>query len=406
MSGTSGGQPVGNSGQPVGTSGQPVGNSGEPVSNSGQPVGNSGQSVGNSGQPVDVSWGDFAGLKNRLSTADGGRRGADLLLHAGGILRCRSAGLGRAAKEKSGGDEDGAVTAPLTPNLRAYSAPLFLHTALHPPCIQVRVATRKIPESRANGRRTGRARPNHICSGSERKREEALGHRQYRQEGYLHRYMGFEQCKVWFPPVQTFRITGGLGEFPPKEATASGDGKIASGRTASVRGDPAKVKEPVDKPRRKASSENLARLSAAEGRHTSSAVVEDNPPDGGTVIQEDSSSLLGLFAEGSVIAATAKHRQNGLPDGGRGLSSRSSGGSKGRPRGAKRQKAWGLGGRNIPLKKLGRSYTKRCPSLPKGDRGSGGRKERLQSSPRLESFLPYTLDRPVSTLGAFAFTCN
>ena len=84
---------------------------------------------------ADRHWGD-----SKLDSAGGRYQGANVLRHAGGILRCRSVYAssrtpGRSSSSSVTGIADTAAVAaaPAKPMLRAYSAPQFLHSTSFPP---------------------------------------------------------------------------------------------------------------------------------------------------------------------------------------------------------------------------------------------------------------------------------
>lgn len=366
-------------------------------------------------QSQQCACGDSQG--DHLPTLGGRVKCGGTLYHAGGVLRCRSADTLRSLVR---GNCDGRGTHPgnksSRPTLRAYSAPLFLHSALFPPKSSTQTA-RGEPQAAASsitsdGRTSTQDRLHAPSEGQRSGETKAPG--RHRQGGYLHRYQGFEREKVSCPPVTTFRAMGGLGEFPrergktaPAEQRSRHEGIIAAPLTDS-RGaqQPQEAGVSSARPGRGGRADSSACTLSEETRGSLAVGLSQ-----GTGMEEGQSSAypLELFAEGSNVAP-------GSPPPGRGVAAAPAwcSRSKGRPNGAKRLKAWREGAvqRGPPQNRAETIGTKMNRGLTAGSetsrRATNRRCGAVKAKPspyteRSSAFLPYSLERPVSPERARAF---
>lgn len=369
---------------------------------------------------------------NRPHTTGSGGESREILRHAGGILRCRSATVSNlrwshsAKGGKTNDANDKATISPAArgrPTLRAYSAPLFLHSASFPP--------KRRPSQKGDGVVGRKAATANKSRNNEGWREESASRSgadgaapcQHRPRGYLHRFMGFEQEKISSPPVTTLTVLGGLREreFPRAAGDTATDG-IASQAGQGSRSETGGAargagRDETSKRTRRAFSKRAEDLSA--GAHTNTdrrfssrggarrSVATPGPTPGEVVALHANAFALGLFADGSRLAPVSppEARQQVPPVWCRG--------NKGRPRGAKRQRAWGTAGPTpLPSRKTGAG----TPGGRIGSRGDGVRVVGREGTERRETgsnccsvaFLPYSLERPVSPerTGAFSHTCG
>ena len=103
---------------------------------------------GNGGDSrIDTAGGHW--VDSKLDTAGSGCQGANVLRHAGGILRCRSVYASSRTPVGSSSSVaniiDTAVSEPVKPKLRAYSAPQFLHSTSFLPTSPTHSTCRKMP---------------------------------------------------------------------------------------------------------------------------------------------------------------------------------------------------------------------------------------------------------------------
>lgn len=321
------------------------------------------------------------------------------LHHVGGVLRCRSVG----ASSRGFAHRDGGETTPLAettrPTLRAYSAPLFLHSTIFPPKNRVQtgrgMSTVETTDERPNcdGRYVTFTRQKEAQGQVERTAavpatETTVAPSQHRLGGYLHKFMGFEQERVSSPPVESFRVVGGLGDFPRKEATLARR-RARTDRSASARSESRAATAQPPGGRRNNSGDSL-RL------HERKRSILDGGV--GPRASHEQAYHLGLFADGSTMAPIS-------PPGDRHTFPVWCSRSKRRPGGAKEQKVWGACGWEV------------VPGSGVHEAGgktrSGGSSRGLVSGPASgadysSAFLPYALERPVSPerAQAFSYTCN
>lgn len=307
----------------------------------------------------------------------------------------------------------------LRPTLRAYSAPLFLHSALFPPKNSTRTAPGKPQAADSNTSGGSKStRNNFYMTGEGRRAGETNAPCRHRQGGYLHRYKGFEQEKVSCPPVATFRVIGGLGEFPKRRGNTAPAGKTGKHEGAGAPlADGRVVQQPLEQPAaspvRPGRGGRVDSTCSLSGETPSSLAVELSH-EASTEEEWPSAYPLELFAEGSNVAPESP------PGGGVSATRAWFSRSNGRPNGAKRLKAWGEGAvaqRGLPQSAAERSKTKMRGGLTAGSRTSSCRANRrfgsanANSSPynkRSSAFLPYSLERPVSPerTPAFFYTSN
>lgn len=351
------------------------------------------------------------------------------LQHVGGILRCRSANADPLTWASGGDCDEGGDTRhpsmePISrPTLRAYSAPHFLHAALFPPKSCAPATGRRAPVAGSNMSASGSERSSvrGRAGGGEWTDQEALEAatvkapcQHHPQGGYLHRYMGFEQEKVFCPPVDTFRALGGLGEFPRRRrrrcstapAVGQPQGRLRMVPPTHVDGGGGFEPE-ITEPGRRGLLDRDCPLA-----------IED--PSDQTNVEEARASPypLELFAEGSSVAPVSSSDGVGGGDGAAAAAARC-GESSRRPRGAKRQKSWATGAHE---KSRSSRTTKTCalhPGRKTGDISAGAGARRCGSacgsssspyscsSKRPSVFLPYSLQRPVTQeRKAFFYTSN
>eukprot|EP00752_Nemacystus_decipiens_P006673 g6000.t1 len=348
---------------------------------------------------------------------ENGNRGGTLY-HAGAVLRCRSAGALRSLVEGSSdgrGTHSGSV--PLRPTLRAYSTPIFLHSALFPPKSSSQAARgrSRAADSNTSGGRQKDTRGHYHTQGTGRSAEEAHAPCRHRRGGYLHRYKGFEQEKVSCPPVDTFRIIGGLGEFPRRRGSTAPAGRIRKHDRNSA---PLAVARVVRQPRDPAASS----LGPGRGGRIDGACEFSQETPGSLAVElsyqssteegRSSAHPLELFAEGSKLAPESP------PIGGIAGTPVWCSKTKGRPNGAKRIKAWREGavqpgsrqnGTRTRKDKMRGGPAAGSKTSSRADRSFGAAKASSSlHKKRPSAFLPYSLERPVSPerTRAFFYTSN
>lgn len=356
-----------------------------------------------------------------------------MLYHAGAVLRCRSAGAMRSLV-RGGCDGRGTrlSSSPSKPTLRAYSTPLFLHSALFPPRSSAQAARGRPHQAADSSNNTSGGRKscprNHSYTsgegrrGSGETREPSFRHR---RGEYLHRYKGFEQEKVSCPPVATFRVIGGLGEFPRRRGSTA-----PAGKTKKHEGNAAPLAEcrVVQQPQ-----EPPAASSVRPGRrgHVGSAcaLFSQEIPPGSLAVEPLSHECstegglgrpsvypLELFADGSNVAPESPPTGGGVAATPAWCSR-----SKGRPNGAKRIRAWGEGAvqQGLPHNRADITNKNRMRGgLTAGSKTGNSRANRNFGAANASSysphkkhpsaFLPYSLERPVSPerMHAFFYTSN
>lgn len=386
-----------------------------------------------SGVPLDApAAGSRGGCFSTVYTgSSGGVKRGGALYHAGSILRCRSAGNNGLRGPARGGFDARDIHIGIEasrPTLRAYSAPHFLHSALFPPKHIGRRIGGKSPVEASDTKGAGSTRTRervHSRGGAWRKHETPLETEQmnapcqHGRGGYLHRYQGFEQEKVSCPPVVTFRVLGGLGESRRRRrantAPTREDGQN-NNQSASLRADGG---DPRASFRPGTASQTDSTYGLSE--ETPGSLTVEVSHEASTEKEVGSSAYpLDLFAEGSrveTVAPTTGERVRVTPAW--------CPGSKNRPRGAKRQASWGGSGATQQRKPA--LINKMAPRRPKmnqdgvpvGGRNNSSRVARrfgtatARSSPynckmNSSAFLPYSLERPVSTerSQAFFYTSN
>lgn len=380
------------------------------------------------GQP-DCPWnetqqdalGDSHNRGDPVSSLDENVNCGGTLYHVGGVLRCRSVGPLRSLVRGNcddRGTHPGSV--PLRPTLRAYSAPLFLHSATFPPKSSTQTARGKPPAANSNTNGGVTSTRSHSCTPGERRGAgETNAPCRHRRGGYLHRFKGFEQEKVSCPPVATFRVIGGLGEFPRRRGNTApaGTSRKHDGDTAPFTG--GRAVQP--------SQQKLAASPVTTGRggrgDSACALSQESPGSLSVELShvfsahegQPSTYPLELFAEGSIVAPESP------PDGGVAATPAWCSRTTGRPNGAKRMKAWGESDvrRGLPQNKeeMSKNKMKNKGGLTAGSKNASSRENRrlahanATSSPykkRSSAFLPYSLERPVSPerTRAFFYTSN
>lgn len=357
-----------------------------------------------------IGTGDFSGVT----------RGGTLY-HAGSILRCRSAGnndlRGLARGDFDGGGTHVGIEA-ARPTLRAYSAPHFLHSALFPPKNSALPVGGKLPVKASNtkGSSTNKRERAHSRDGGQRELEASLEVEemntlcQHGRGGYLHRYKGFEQEKVSCPPVVTFRVLGGLGECRRRANT------VPVGKTCQ--------NNKINASRPTEGGDPRASVRSGTACHADSAYGLSEETPGSltagllheTSRKKEAASPVypwDLFAEGSRVEPVSPP----LDEEERSTPAWCST-SKNRPRGAKIQASWG--GPSVARKRkppLNRATPRKVKMQQDGvsvgstsNNKAAGRfgAATARSSPcdgkmNSSAFLPYSLERPVSTERAQAF---
>lgn len=430
------------------------------------------------------------------------------LHHAGGILRCRSAGaISRSLGEgfcDDGGNKNPSIES-MRPTLRAYSAPHFLYSALFPPKHRGRGPGSKETAASSNIHPTsagptcsweralssdGRRRGNQGESLSEAGEvAEACCCQRHRRGGYLHRYMGFEQETVSCPPVAELRVIGGLGEFPRRRGKSRDAGGVrgqarsensnngnkgaaactafarehARGGAETYRQESAEQVESVRSERGKAGAESSIVACRLPGETPPNSLLVEHPSwqtsaeegeqqhpeqeerDARTV--RAPSYPLELFAEGSrvapprspprplaedeMVAVTTPAWWRSGRSGRSGSGNSANNTSFNRPKGAKRQKAWGVSAQRKKSASTpsaaapGRKTTMTTAATDARNhfgrnrtKEGGARKFRAAADARpspqstvkhcSSAFLPYSLERPVSPerSRAFFYTSN
>lgn len=362
--------------------------------------------------------------ENNRFSGDGGSAGRmDVVLHhAGGVIRCRSTRQLRpsrsTAEERKGSESLSA------PNLLAYSTPLLLHSPLFPPkrrtqgrkkstpagttvaaaeCAGHEVFATAIPSGRAeNGDK--------VWAWTASTPPESAPFR-HRQDGYLHKYMGFEQERLTSLPVEAFRIRGGL-----KDSSASCTNSGRTDRSAAMAATTQQLQNYVNI-RRDQSRERVMTASTTTGSHANASrpvasrshrvrLEEASNPHHQHPLHVNPFPFE-LFAEGSNFSPASPPegvRRNSPDASFPGTSS----GSKKRPGTAKHQKAWGAVEQSSrqPKHKSDSNRSSVAENTPK----TTSRKSRLATMRYAYpcAFVPYTLERPVSPARTpvFSYTCN
>lgn len=240
---------------------------------------------------------------------------------------------------------------------------------------------------------------------------------QHGRGGYLHRYKGFEQEKVSCPPVVTFRVLGGLGESRRRRRANTAPARQSRENNQSA-SRPADGGDPRASYRPRTANHTDSTYGLSE--ETPGSLTVEFSHD--TSIEKETGSStypLDLFAEGSRVEPVFSP-----PDEGVRARPAWRPGSNTRPRGAKRQASWGGSGaaqqRKPPLNKtVSRKAKMNQDGVTVGSRSNCSRATGRfgAASPRSSpynckmsssAFLPYSLERPVSTerTQAFFYTSN
>lgn len=364
-----------------------------------------------------------------MDAGGGGVQRRGTLYHAGSILRRRSPDnndprdLGEDGYTRGTTHVVGIEAA--RPTLRAYSTPHFLHSALFPPkyrALRVEKPQVEVSNNTTGGITSMRERV-HSRNGGRRKHETSREPEemdkpcQHGRGGYLHRYKGFEQEQISCPPVVTFRVLGGLGESRRRRANSAPAGKARRNNEKNVSPSPAK------------GGDLRASIRPVTACHTDSGygLFEETPGSLTVEFSHESSTEketgssaypLNLFAEGSRVEPVSAP-----PDEGVTATPAWFPGSKIRPRGVKRQASWAGSGaaqqrkpplnktasRKVKVQRHGAAVGSRSASSRAARRfGSAARSSAYSCEMRSSAFLPYSLERPVSTerTQAFFFTSN